>query len=64
MLKAGENRVVKMVAVRSETEILAPCGRCREFISQLHRDNYLTDVLLPPGEVKTLRELLPSDWKN
>ncbi|MBP1041822.1 cytidine deaminase [Vagococcus sp. BWB3-3] len=64
MLKAGENRVVKMVAVRSETEILAPCGRCREFISQLHRDNYLTDVLLPSGEVKTLRELLPSDWKN
>lgn len=64
MLKAGETRIIKMVAVKSETEIVAPCGRCREFITQLHVDNHLTEVKLPKGEVRTLRELLPYDWKN
>jgi cytidine deaminase len=64
MITAGENRVVKMVAVNSEGSILPPCGRCREFISQLHPDNLEAEVLIASGRVAILRELLPHDWRS
>ena len=63
MITAGENRVVKMVAVNWDGAILPPCGRCREFISQLHEENPNTQVLVAMGTVMTLRELLPFDWR-
>jgi len=63
MITAGENRVVKMVAVNWDSAILPPCGRCREFISQLHEDNPNAEVLVARGTVITLRELLPFDWR-
>ena len=37
MITAGENRVLMMVAVGWDGNIMPPCGRCREFISQLAR---------------------------
>jgi cytidine deaminase len=64
MITAGENHVVKMVAVNWDGAILPPCGRCREFISQLHEDNPNTAVLVARGTVMTLRELLPFDWRS
>jgi cytidine deaminase len=64
MLTAGENRVVKMVAVNWDGKVLPPCGRCREFISQLHEDNPNAEVLVGRGTVVTLRELLPFDWRT
>src|SRR5512147_2676525 len=39
MVTAGENHVLKMVAVNWDGKVLPPCGRCREFISQLHPEN-------------------------
>jgi cytidine deaminase len=63
MITAGENRVVKMVAVNWDGAILPPCGRCREFISQLHEENLNTQVLVARETVMTLRELLPFDWR-
>ena len=63
MITAGENRVIKMIAVNWEGAILPPCGRCREFISQLHEENPNTQVLVALGTVMTLRELLPFDWR-
>ena len=63
MITAGENRVVKMVAVNWDGAILPPCGRCREFISQLHEENLSAEVLVARETVKTLRELLPFDWR-
>jgi cytidine deaminase len=62
MVTAGENRVLMMIAVGSEGNIMPPCGRCREFISQLHDDNLNAQVLVAEGVVVTLRELLPFDW--
>lgn len=35
MITAGENRIVKLVAVSSSDGIIPPCGRCREFINQI-----------------------------
>ena len=64
MVTAGEFRVVKMVAVNAEGNILPPCGRCRELISQLHPENCRTEVLVAEGKVCTLAELMPYDWKE
>jgi cytidine deaminase len=63
MITAGESRVVKMVAVNWDGAILPPCGRCREFISQLDEENPNAEVLVAKGTVMTLRELLPFDWR-
>jgi cytidine deaminase len=64
MITAGENRVLKMVAVNWDGRVLPPCGRCREFISQLHDENLDAQVLVADGVVLTLRELLPHDWRQ
>ncbi len=64
MITAGENRVLKMIAVLWDGKIIPPCGRCREFISQLHRDNLDAEVMVAEGTVVTLRALLPYDWRT
>ena len=63
MVTAGENQAVKMVAVAWDGRILPPCGRCREFISQLHAQNLEAEVLVAEGVVVRLRDLLPYDHK-
>jgi cytidine deaminase len=64
MITAGESRVLKMIAVGWDGNIMPPCGRCREFISQLHNDNLNTEVMVGEGEIVTIRELLPYDWRS
>ncbi len=63
MVTAGESHVVRMVAVRWDGNILPPCGRCREFISQLNDANLDAEVLVDPGVVLALCDLLPYDWR-
>ena len=64
MITAGENRVTKMIAVNWDGNVLPPCGRCREFISQLHPDNFMAEVMVDSNKVVTLQELLPFDWRT
>ena len=64
MITAGESRVLEMIAVGSDGRIMPPCGRCREFISQIHSDNLQTEVLVSQGTIVTLRDLLPYDWRK
>jgi cytidine deaminase len=64
MVTAGESQVLKMVAVGWDGRIMPPCGRCREFISQLHDENMSAEVLVAEGGVVRLRELLPYDHKQ
>lgn len=63
MVTAGESRITKIVAVCEGNGIVAPCGRCREFMYQVNHDNLETEVLLDRG-IFTLRELLPHIWKD
>jgi cytidine deaminase len=64
MVTAGESRVLKMVAVGWDGRVMPPCGRCREFISQLDDGNRDARVMVAEGSVVTLRELLPYDWRE
>lgn len=64
MITAGENRVMRMVAVNLDGSVLPPCGRCREFISQLHEENFRTEVMVADDKIVSLRELLPFDWRQ
>jgi cytidine deaminase len=67
MVTGGEYRIKAIVAVwKDENEvvyILAPCGRCREFIYKTNKENLDTDVILGRDKVVKLKELLPYyDW--
>ncbi|RQO74393.1 cytidine deaminase [Pedobacter sp. KBW06] len=64
MLKHGEYRIKAVVAVDSRGNAVPPCGRCRELISQLSRDNRKSIVEVRNGVFKTLGELMPFDWKT
>ena len=63
MVTQGEYKIKKIVAVykntEGETSILAPCGRCREFMYQTNEENLDTDVVLDINNVVKLKELLP-----
>ncbi len=63
MVTAGETRIAKVVAVwkdpQGQTYVLAPCGRCREFMHQIDESNLDTEVILDTGKVLRLAELLP-----
>ena len=61
MLNSRETVITKIVAVTAD-KILPPCGRCRELMVQVDIRNLDCEVILPDGEVRTLRELLPHIW--
>jgi cytidine deaminase len=58
MLKARESEIDTIVAVCG-SEIVPPCGCCRELIRQINVANIRTRVIIAPGRVATLSELLP-----
>ncbi|MGC5585931.1 cytidine deaminase family protein [Ornithinimicrobium sp. W1665] len=62
MLTHGQNVVVRMVAVGADHKVLAPCGRCREFILQLSPHNFDAEVLVNQTEVVRLGDLMPYRW--
>ena len=62
MITAGETRIVKLVSVHYRKDIVPPCGRCREFISQIDDENINCEVLIEEDKVVTLNELLPYRW--
>ena len=61
MVTGGENRIEKIVAVKDDKGIVAPCGRCREFMYQICYENLNTQIMLGSG-VYTLADLLPHIW--
>jgi len=61
MITAGENRIVRIVAVSSDAGIIPPCGRCREFMFQINPENLAAEVRLK-DKVVNLEELLPERW--
>ncbi len=64
MITNGENEILKIVCVMGEGKIAMPCGACREYIMQLHKDSRNIEMLvsIEPLEVVTIGELVPSWW--
>ena len=62
MVTHGEHKIKKIVAVSENGKILPPCGRCREFINQIHEQNRMTEVIIGKNKVVKLKELLPHSW--
>jgi cytidine deaminase len=67
MVTAGHHRIGAIIAVWRDEQgrlyVLPPCGRCREFMRQVHPGNLDTVVLLAHGRQALLRDLLPAhDW--
>lgn len=62
MIREGETRIDKIVAVYNDGEILPPCGRCRELMYQVNEENLNTEVIIGDGKTKELRELIPDVW--
>ena len=62
LIKTKEARIKKIVAYHHRLGVLTPCGKCRELIYQLNRQNISTKILLNSGKITTLEELLPEQW--
>ncbi|RRD95258.1 cytidine deaminase [Clostridiales bacterium COT073_COT-073] len=65
MITNGENRIKRIIAIRSNGSVIAPCGACRELIAQLMPGMYQdVEVMMDfeKGKVVTLGELTPMWW--
>ena len=62
MVTAGEYKIKKIVAVLEDGTVLPPCGRCREFMYQIDKDNIDTDVIVEKDKIVKLTDLLPFPW--
>lgn len=62
MITGGEYKIKKIVAVEEDGTVLPPCGRCREFMHQIHEENLDADVIVGKNKIVKLRELLPYPW--
>ena len=65
MLTNGEDAIRRVVAVNWDGKVLAPCGACRELMTQLMPENYQTiEVLLDydAQEIVSLQQLTPRWW--
>ncbi|RXM52522.1 MULTISPECIES: cytidine deaminase family protein [unclassified Chryseobacterium] len=64
MLKNGEHFIKSVVAVGNDGNAVPPCGRCRELMSQLSKENLNAVIEVKNGVFLTLKELMPYDWKE
>lgn len=65
MLTCGENRFTKVLCLMGNGKTGAPCGACRELMTQLMPDTYKTVEIMMDYEnnrVVTLGELTPEWW--
>lgn len=64
MLKNKETKIKQLIAVYENGNILPPCGRCREFMIQIDKDNQKAKIIFPEFKDHTLDELLPYQWSD
>ena len=69
MITNKEYKIKKIVALwqdeKGNSYIVPPCGRCREFMHRVDKDNLKTDIILAKNKTIKLKELLPySEWSS
>jgi len=62
MVTHGEHKIKKIVAVFEDGVAGPPCGRCREFMRQIHEENMNSEIIIGKDEVVKLKDLLPHPW--
>lgn len=65
MITNGEQRISKVIAIMPDGKTGAPCGACRELMTQLMPDDYgKIEIMLDYEHEKTvtLKELTPEWW--
>ena len=58
MVTNGESRIKTIVASDGQGNIYRPCGRCREMIRQINKQNMDAEIILKE-KIVTLTDLLP-----
>ncbi len=64
MITAGEYKIKKIVAVWTNGTVIPPCGKCRELIWQIDKENWSADIIVGKNKTVKLKELLPYHWRN
>ena len=62
MATHGERIIKKIVAVVEDGTPIPPCGRCREFMHQIHEKNIDAEVIIGKDKSVKLKDLLPLPW--
>ncbi|MDP2750913.1 MAG: cytidine deaminase [Nanoarchaeota archaeon] len=62
MVLNQEYKIKKIVAVCGDGTILPPCGRCREFMYRINKENLKTEIIIGKNKAVKLKELLPHPW--
>ena len=62
MVTHGEYIIKKIVAVVEDGTPISPCGRCREFMHQIHEENIDAEVIIGKNRSVKLKDLLPLPW--
>lgn len=62
MATQGEHVIKKIVAVAEDGKPIPPCGRCREFMREIHEENSKAEVIIGKNKSVKLKELLPFPW--
>ncbi|MFM7448576.1 MAG: cytidine deaminase family protein [Leptolyngbyaceae cyanobacterium] len=61
MLKARET-VLNYIVAMSSRRVTIPCGRCRELMVQVSKENLQTKVIVDETSYIRLSDLLPNHW--
>ncbi|MCX6824088.1 MAG: cytidine deaminase [candidate division SR1 bacterium] len=64
MITHGDAKIMKIVATMQDGTPIPPCGRCRELLFQVHKDNIDTEIIIGKDKKMTLQELLPNRWQD
>ena len=64
MISSGETKIKKIVALWTDGTIISPCGACREWMWQINKQNWETQVIIGLDKKVKLTELLPEHWHN
>ncbi|MFI3284245.1 MAG: cytidine deaminase [Erysipelotrichaceae bacterium] len=64
MITNGEVEIVKLVCVMQDGNVCTPCGACREFLAQLHKNSKNLEILINKETEDTvlLKDLMPMWW--
>lgn len=69
MISNGEKDIKTIVAILYDKDtkkyrVIPPCGKCREMIHQLGKNNWNAEVIVSEKEKVKLSELLPFSYKG